>query len=103
VDDEFEASFLMLTKRLATPHRVSVRYDTFDFTREAENLMIDSGHAWTVAYEYEATSSLALAFEWLAIESTRDLWPAFYGLPRDATERQLRLTLNYRLHSPATR
>jgi hypothetical protein len=103
VDDEFEASFLMLTKRLATPHRVSVRYDTFDFAREAEDLTIDSGQAWTVAYEFEATSSLALAFEWLTIESTRDLWPLFYGLPRDATERQFRLKLNYRLLSPATR
>jgi hypothetical protein len=103
VDDEFDASFLMLTRRLATPHRVSVRYDTFDFAREEMNLTIDSGHAWTVAYEYEATPSLALAFEWLRIESTRDLWPMFYGLPRDASEDQLRLKLNYRLHSPATR
>jgi hypothetical protein len=103
VEDEFDAAFLMLTKRLATPHRVSVRYDTFDFTRAAEDLTIDSGHAWTVAYEYEATESLALAFEWLTIESARDLWPAFYGLPREATERQLRLKLNYRLQSPAAR
>lgn len=103
VDDEFDASFLMLTKRLATPHRVSVRYDRFDFEREAMNMTIDSGDAWTVAYEYEATSSLALAFEWLTIESTRDLWPMFYGLPPDATEQQFRLRVNYRLHSPATR
>jgi hypothetical protein len=80
-----------------------MRYDTFDFARESMNLTIDSGHAWTVAYEYEATSSLALAFEWLMIESARDLWPMFYGLPRDATERQFRLKLNYRLHSPAAR
>ena len=103
VDDEFDASFLMLTKRLSKPHRISVRYDTFDFEREAMDLTIDSGHAWTVAYEYAATSSLALAFEWLTIESRRDLWPMFYGLPPDATERQLRLELNFRLHSPATR
>jgi hypothetical protein len=102
VDDEFDASFFMLTKRLSSPHRVSVRYDTFDFAREAMDLTIDSGQGWTVAYEYEATSSLALAFEWLTIESTRDLWPMFYGLQRDATERQLRLKLSYRLHSPAT-
>jgi hypothetical protein len=101
VDDEFDASFLMLTKRLATPHRVSVRYDTFDFVREDVDMTIDSGHAWTVAYEYEATSSLALAFEWLTIDSTRELWPTFYGLPPEATERQFRLRLNYRLHSPA--
>ena len=99
VEDEFDASFVMLTKRLAAAHRVSARYDTFDFRRDSMNLTIDSGHAWTLAYQYEATSSLALAFEWLTIESTRDLWPMFYGLPREATERQLRLKLAYRLPS----
>jgi hypothetical protein len=102
VDDEFNASFLMLTKRVAAAHRVSLRYDTFDFAREETDLTIDSGHAWTVAYEYAATPSLALAFEWLTIESTRDLWPFFYGLPRAATEHQFRLKLSYRLQSPAT-
>jgi hypothetical protein len=99
VEDAFEATFLMLTKRFASSHRVSARYDTFDFVREEIDLTVDSGHAWTLAYEYEATPSLGLAFEWLTIESVRDLWPDFYGLPREATERQLRLKLNYRLQS----
>jgi hypothetical protein len=103
VDDEFEASFLLLTKRFAEPHRISARYDTFDFTREGTDLTIDSGQVWTLAYEYEATSSLGLGFEWLTIESTRDIWPMFYGLPADATERQIRLTLSFRLRSAADR
>ena len=99
VEDEFESQYLMLTKRFASAHRISARYDTFDFLREAIDLTVDSGHAWTLAYEYEATPSLGLAFEWLTIDSMRDLWPDFYGLPREATERQLRLRVNYRVQS----
>lgn len=103
VDDYFGASYLMLTKRFATAHRISARHDTFAYEREEMDLDVDAGQAWTIAYEYQATPSLALAFEWLKIESERDIWPIFYGLPSDATERQLRLKLSYRMQSPDRR
>jgi hypothetical protein len=103
VDDEFDAAFVLLTKQLSAAHRISARYDRFEFARTDE-LTIDSGHAWTLAYAYQPTAKLAVAFEWLAIESTRDLWADFYGLPRGdrapaAAPAQLPLAL---AHDPLT-
>jgi hypothetical protein len=98
--DDFESTFVMLTKRISATHRVSLRYDEFDLERIGE-LDIDSGNAWTLAYHHQSTPKLGVVVEWLSIKSARDLWSAFYGLPRETTERQLRVQLNYRLHSRA--
>jgi hypothetical protein len=89
----------MLTKRFANGHRVSLRYDTFDMHREETGLNIDRGHAWTIGYRFETTRAIGWAFEWLSIESTRELWPNFYDSPATARERQLRLQMNFRLGS----
>jgi hypothetical protein len=99
VREEFESRFLLLTKQISPLHRLSARYDTFEMTRAA-SLDIDRGHAWTWAYHYQPTPKLGLALEWLAIDSRRDMhWGYFYGLPAQATERQWRLQLSYRLRN----
>jgi hypothetical protein len=102
VRDDFESAFVLLTKRISAAHRVSVRYDRFEFTR-GDALNIDSGDAWTLGYQYQATEQIGIALEWLTIDSARDLWTGFYALPGQATERQVRFQLNYRLRSPTGR
>lgn len=91
VDDAFDSSFLMLTKRLGR-HRLSLRRDRFAF-RRPDGLNIDSGDATTLAYAYNARPDLTLAAEWLRIESSRDLWPRFYGVPANHSERLIELTV----------
>ncbi|HEX6996916.1 MAG TPA: hypothetical protein VF322_02155 [Gammaproteobacteria bacterium] len=103
VKDRFEASFVMVTKRLGGAHRASLRYDDFGVRRSeaAPALVSDDGRAWTVAYRYERVPRWSVGVEWLAIESRRDLWPEFYGAPPEARERQLRVGVAVRLGSRA--
>lgn len=96
VKDEFEARFALLTKLFRNRHRLSLRYDRFDMSRNPD-LNIDSGHAWTLAYRFDTAQRIAWSLEWLSIASSRDLWTTFYGLPSSARERQLRMQMNLRL------
>jgi hypothetical protein len=102
VEDEFESKFLMLTRVLHGAHRVSLRYDTFDMFRDGTDPVwhSDEGHAWTLGYRYERTAQLSGGVEWVEIDSHRDLWE-FYSPLTDATERQLRVQVTYRLRPPA--
>jgi hypothetical protein len=102
VRDDFESAFVLLTKRISAAHRVSVRYDRFEFTR-GDAFGIDSGDAWTFGYQYRATEQIGIALEWLTIDSARELWTRFYGLPGNATERQMRLHVNFRVKSSGDR
>lgn len=99
--DELESRFVLLTRRLGDAQRLSARYDTFSIERPAASpvLRADSGHAWTLSYRIEPTERLGAGIEWLRIDSRRDLWPMFYGMPAEQTEDQLRLTLSYRLRA----
>lgn len=96
VDDAYDSHFLMLTKRIGDVHRVSLRHDVFDF-RRPNGLNIDSGNATTLGYEYRAGPRLTLAAEWLRIESSRDIWPLFYGLPDRHKEEQLQVQVRVSL------
>lgn len=96
VCDEFDSKFLLVTKRLADAHRLTLRYDEFDYSR-APDKSFDSGHAWTVGYRYDPGGRVALVLEWLAIDSARDLWTDFYAAPGRMSERQLRGEIVLRL------
>lgn len=97
VDDTYDSRFLLLTKRINDKHRVSLRHDSFDFTRPG-GLNIDAGSAITLGYEYRLGSRITLAAEWLSIQSKRDLWPMFYDVSDRHTENQLQLQLNVELY-----
>jgi hypothetical protein len=73
VDNEFDASYMMLT-RLQDRHRISVRYDDF---RVSENDFLplddnsESGHALSLAYMFDYSPTLQFGIEWLSIDSER--------------------------------
>ena len=103
VHDEFESTFVMLTRKLGENQRLSVRYDTFAFERPAAvpELYSDEGNAWTLTYRIDATERFSGGIEWLQIDSSRDLLPMFYATPAAQSESQVRLQFSYRLAAPA--
>jgi hypothetical protein len=105
VEDGFDSWFVLLTRVFRGSHRVSLRYDDFEIVREeAEPAFVaDTGDAWTFAYRYERSERLSAGLEWLEIESQRDSWTDFYGLPRDAVERQIRLQVSLKYGAPRAR
>lgn len=95
VTDEFEAAFLLISKAITARHRVSLRFDTFDFWRPGE-FVIDQGSAATAAYIYSVSPKLTMQLEWLEIDSSRELWPLLLG--HTATnETESMLQLGFRL------
>jgi hypothetical protein len=103
VRDEFESSFVMLTRRLGAAQRLALRYDTFAIERPGTEPEFygDEGNAWTLSYRIEASERFSGGIEWLRIESSRDLLPLYYATAPARTEDQLRLQLTYRLAAPA--
>ncbi|MDX1562249.1 MAG: hypothetical protein R3305_04955, partial [Gammaproteobacteria bacterium] len=78
VVDDFDASFLLLSKTLAERHRITMRHERFDITRDG--LIPDRGDATTVAYQYSINAQASVQLEWMQIDSMRELWPLFYGV-----------------------
>ena len=94
VTDEFDTWYVLFSKTLGERHRLTLRRDYFDLWRSG-GLVADKGHATGVGWRYALGNRLNLQVEWLEIESTRDLWPAFYQEPEDShTESLLQLSLN---------
>jgi hypothetical protein len=75
--DEFEASFLLISKSFGSRQRISLRRDSFDLWRPGQ-LEVDRGNAATASYAYSVNSRIKLQLEWMEIESSRDLWPILY-------------------------
>jgi len=98
VDDDFEASYLMLT-RAFDGYRISLRFDDFE-VRDNDRLPNDnnseSGDAITLAYIRELSPSLWLAVEWLRVDSDRPA-RAYLGLAPSSTETVLQAQLRWRL------
>ena len=89
--------FILLTKALDR-HRISARYDDFEIT-EDDQVPLDEnrerGHAWTLAYRFQATEKMGLAVEWLQIHTNRPAW-AYNDLATSRTEKQLQASLQLR-------
>jgi hypothetical protein len=62
-----------------------------------DKIDVDSGRAWTLAYQIDIDPRMSVAAEYMEIRSRRDLWRDFYAAPPMARERQLRLTWRFRL------
>ncbi len=99
--DEFEASFLLLSRNIGSDHRISLRRDEFEIWRPG-GPNVDGGDATTIAYQYRLNPRVSMRLEWLEIDSTRDLWPKFYGQTADRfRERQLQLGFRFVLFDSA--
>ena len=103
VHDEFESSFVLLTRMLGKAQRVALRYDTFSYERPGTvpEFFGDEGDAWTLSYRIEPTQRFSGGIEWLRIDSRRDLLPMFYSTPAQQSESQIRLQFSYRLAAPS--
>lgn len=88
--DDLASWYALLTRPVRAEHAFALRYDDFEIARPGTRFVSDDGDAWTFAYRYTPSPRLAVALEWLRIESARMTWPA-YGARRNATERQLQL------------
>ena len=102
VDNDYKASFVMLTRRWDS-FRLSLRVDDFE-VYDADVLPNDNnyenGDAVTIAYMRELMGGLTLGVEWQRIASQR---PAreYLGRAPDADERQLRVQLSWQLSNHA--
>jgi hypothetical protein len=94
VDADFYSDFVLLSKSFDR-HRISVRYDRFE-VEDNDQIPLDDnseyGHAWTLAYRFDATDHVSLALEALEIFSYRDAW-TYFGFEDEETETQLQLGL----------
>jgi len=99
VSDNFDSSFVLLTRAFRDRHRVSVRFDQFSIDRP-ESASVpepEDGDAITLAYRFTGMSRFTVAAEWLQIDSARDLWDRWYGLPHEQRERQFLVRMSYHL------
>ncbi len=97
VDVEYASQFALLSRAFGR-HRLSVRYDHFTVTENDQVPSDDNaedGHAWTLAYRFNASERISLAAEWLSIKTHREAW-AYFGVPTAATETQTQLLLQVR-------
>jgi hypothetical protein len=95
VTDEFEAAFVLISKAISPRHRVSLRFDRFDFWRPGE-FVIDQGSATTASYSYSLSPKLTMQIEWHEIDSSRELWPLLLGHAA-TNETESMLQLGFRL------
>ena len=97
IDTEFRSGYVLIT-RAFDRHRLTARYDSFDVTERDDTPLDENaehGHAWTFAYNFEASENLSLAAEWLQIRTIRPAW-AYFDLGTSRSERQIQLLLRVR-------
>lgn len=101
-DSDFQAWYVLLTRSFGQ-HRISVRYDKFDYTPNndpGDAVNLDQGHAWTASYLYQLSQRWRIAAEYLVID-TRHCNPGAacswvaHGLPASTREEQLQLGLRW--------
>ena len=97
----FRAAFGLVSRRFGR-HTLSARYDRFRVQVEAQDLEPDgaqSGHAWTAAYSFDATSHWRVSLEWLQVVSYSYNRADLYALSPWATQTQVQLAVRYALGS----
>src|SRR6185312_12713764 len=100
LDWPFDARYLLLSKRVGSRQRLSVRYDRFRV--ESRNVEPDgeqSGHGWTVAYMFNPGKSWSLTLEGLRVTSNSYIWVEEQSHPGPVTDTQVQLAVRYALGS----
>jgi hypothetical protein len=100
LDWPFNARYVLLSKRIASRHALSIRYDRFDVeSRNAEADGQQSGHAWTAAYLFDPGKGWRVTLEWLRVTSSSYSWSEDLDLPGPVTDTQVQLSIRYALGS----
>jgi hypothetical protein len=98
LDWPFHAEFALLAKRFGR-HTLSTRYDRFAVESHVPGTHgAQDGHAWTVAWLFDANIHWRIAVEWLQVVSS-SVNREQSGGPLLATETQLQLSVRYALGS----
>lgn len=96
----FDARYLLLSRKLGSRQRLSVRYDRFLVeSRNSEPDGEQSGHAWTVAYIFDPGKAWSLTLEGLRVTSSSYIWGEELGHPGPVTDTQVQLAVRYALGS----
>lgn len=95
----FRSGFALISRR-AGRHTLSARYDRFWVdVRGATDDGTQSGHAWTAAYAFEASTHWRVSLEWLRVTSSSYNRADLYASSPWATESQVQLAVRYALGS----
>ena len=96
----FDARYVLLSRRFARRHMLSVRYDRFEVdSRNAEADGAQVGHAWTAAYVFDPGTAWTLTLEWLRVTSSSYRWSENSDHPGPVTDNQAQLSIRYALSS----
>ncbi|HET7587677.1 MAG TPA: hypothetical protein VFL45_06305 [Gammaproteobacteria bacterium] len=91
------SSWFVLASRQWRAHRLSVRYERFRVTDEDVTPLDnnnETGHAWTLAYQYELWHNLFAGLEYMVVASGRPE-RALNGVRPAVSERQWKIALRY--------
>jgi hypothetical protein len=95
----FDASYLLLSKSWGR-QMLSARYDRFEVdSRNAAPDGAQSGHAWTVAYVFDAGRNWTVTLELLRVTSSSYSWGEDTGNFGPVTDNQGQLSVRYALGS----
>ncbi len=95
----FDASYLLLSKSWGR-QMLSARYDRFEVdSRNAEPDGAQSGHAWTIAYVFDANRSWSATLELLRVTSSAYSWGEDTGNYGPVTDDQAQLSVRYAVGS----
>lgn len=96
----FTARYVLLSKRFARRHMLSVRYDRFEVdSRNTEADGEQSGHAWTTAYVFAPGQGWTVTLEWLRVTSSSYSWSEYLDRPGPIIDTQAQLSIRYALGS----
>ncbi|HEX3845173.1 MAG TPA: hypothetical protein VHV80_12465 [Steroidobacteraceae bacterium] len=100
LDWPFNARYVLLSRRIASRHALSIRYDRFAVeSRNAEADGQQSGHAWTAAYLFDPGKGWRVTLEWLRVTSSSYSGSEDLALPGPVTDTQVQLSIRYALGS----
>ncbi len=95
----FNSAYGLVSRRLGR-HTLSARYDRFNVeVRGTEGDGMQSGHAWTAAYAFDATARWRVALEWLQVHSQSYNRQDLLGGSPWSTQTQVQLAVRYSLGS----
>ena len=98
----FNARYALVSRRIARRQTLSVRYDHFEVdSRNAEPDGMQSGHAWTAAYVFDAGKRWTVTVEWLRVTSNSYSWSEETDRPGPVTDNQAQLSVRYALGTAA--